>query len=285
MLAELTMGKRRTCSTMLVRLLWAGIFAFKGTNLPLALAQQPAQAGAIDKAPSFEVASIKPSKPDDTNHDWDDYPGRLSIENYTLRQIIQSAYGLKSESQVVGGPKWIDDKHYDITAKTDDAETEKMKNLNREEWIHERSLILQSLLAERFQLKVRLSERSIPVYALIVARSGIKFAPSAATETRHSLSGRNTQLTAAGISMESLANYLTRQPESDNRVILNQTRLTGDYDFKLEWTRDRGNGIPPDAPYPGLLTALEEQLGLKLESQKGSVPVVTIDSAVQPALD
>jgi uncharacterized protein (TIGR03435 family) len=68
-------------------------------------------------------------------------------------------------------------------------------------------------------------------------------------------------------------------------VVLNRTGLTGEYDFKMDWTRDRGNGIPPDAPYPGLFTALEEQLGLKLKSQKGDVSVVVVDAASEPAFD
>jgi uncharacterized protein (TIGR03435 family) len=248
-------------------------------------AQQLASAVAVEKPLSFEVASIKPSRPDDTGQDWDDFPGRLSIENYTLRRIVQSAYRLKSESQVLGGPKWIDKEHFDITAKADDAETEKMRNLNGERWVHERSQMLQSLLAERFQLKVSRSTRNLSVNALMVARSGIRFRPSASTEIHRGLTVRNGHLTAIGVSMESFASFLTGQSENGNRVVLNRTGFAGDYDFKMNWTLDHGNGIPADARYPGLFTALQEQLGLKLKSQKGTVPIVTIDAVNEPALD
>ncbi len=91
-------------------------------------------------------------------------------------------------------------------------------------------------------------------------------------------------MTAIAISMDSLANYLTKQPEID-RLVENRTGLAGDYDFQLNWSPDRGNDIPPDAAYPGLFTALQEQLGLKLESQKGSIEVVTLNAAIQPMLD
>lgn len=248
-------------------------------------AQQMSATAAQAEMPSFEVASIKPSKPDDTNLDWDDFPGRIAIENYTLRQIIKVAYGLKSESQVLGGPKWIDSQHFDIAAKADDAETAKMQNMDREQWVTERSLMLQSLLADRFQLQISRRERDLPLYALVITKTGIKFVPSESTEKNHGLSVHNTRLTATGISMDSFADYLTGLPESGSRVVINQTGLTGDYNFKLNWTRDHGNGVPLDAPYPGLFTALEDQLGLKIESQKGSVPVVIVGSAVEPALD
>ncbi|HEX4030255.1 MAG TPA: TIGR03435 family protein [Terracidiphilus sp.] len=284
-LDNLRLDKRYTCSAMFSRSFLAIPFVFLAMSLPPAHAQQFASAAAVEKPPSFEVASIKPSRPDDTSQDWDDSPGRLSIENYTLRRIVQSAYGLKSESQVLGGPKWIDKEHFDITAKADDVETEKMRSLNGEGWVHERSLMLQSLLAERFQLKASRSTRNLSVNALIVARSGIRFQPSAPTEARRGLTVHNGHLTAIGISMESLANFLTGQSENGNRVVLNRTGLTGNYDFKMDWTLDRGNGIPADARYPGLFTALQEQLGLKLESQKGTVPVVTIDAASEPVLD
>ena len=160
-----------------------------------------------------------------------------------------------------------------------------MQNMDREQWVTERSLMLQSLLADRFQLQISRRERDLPLYALVITKTGIKFVPSESTEKNHGLSVHNTRLTATGISMDSFADYLTGLPESGSRVVINQTGLTGDYNFKLNWTRDHGNGVPLDAPYPGLFTALEDQLGLKIESQKGSVPVVIVGSAVEPALD
>jgi uncharacterized protein (TIGR03435 family) len=249
-------------------------------------AQQPSVAvGAIDKVPSFEVASIKPSKPDDGNHDWDSDSDRLTIENYTLRDLIASAYGLKSTSQVVGGPGWLDKQHFDISAKVDDTELAKLKGITRSENSKEFNLMMQSLLAERFGLKVSHDRRTIPVFALVVIKSGIKFTPAAANDDKHNFGVHNTHMVAAGATMEALADYLTRMHESEDRVVVDRTGLTGDYNFTLDWTRDRGDGIPPDAQYPGLITALHEQLGLELKPDKAFVDVIVVASASEPELD
>lgn len=145
--------------------------------------------------------------------------------------------------------------------------------------------MLQSLLADRFGLKVSRGERTIPVYALVIAKSGLKLTPAAANETDHGISGNSAHMTATATSMDALADDLTTMPESDNRVVVNRTGLTTDYDFKLDWTRDRGNGIPEDAKYPGFFTALREQLGLELKPGTGLVSVVVVEAAVEPALD
>ena len=248
-------------------------------------AQQRDSAAAIEKLPSFEVASIKPSRPGEGNHDWDSNSDRVTIENYSLRDLIASAYNLKPDSQVLGGPEWLDNKHFDIAAKVDDVELAKLKTMTGNDIRNEWNQMMQSLLADRFRLKVRRDQRTIPVYALVVVKSGQKLALATAKETNHSLSGQNSHLTATAISMASLANYLTHVNEAESRVVVDRTGLTGDFNFKLDWTRDRGNGIPPDAQYPGLFTALREQLGLELKPDKAPVDVVVVESAKEPEFD
>jgi uncharacterized protein (TIGR03435 family) len=261
-----------------------GILAVGVSGVSLISAQKPPTVATADKEPSFEVASIKPTKPDDGDHGWHSNSDRVTIEGYTLRDLIVSAYGLKSTSQVLGGPEWIDKKHFDIAAKVDDSELARLKGISREDRRMQWNLMLQSLLADRFGLNVSREKRKLPVYALVATKSGIKFAASTPDEKNHDLSVRNTAMTATGVSMDSLANYITTQPEID-RLVENRTGLTGDYDFRLNWAHDSGNGIQPDATYPGLFTALQEQLGLKLESQKSSVEVVIVNAAAQPILD
>jgi uncharacterized protein (TIGR03435 family) len=250
-----------------------------------ACAQQSSPAVAATNPPSFEVASIKPSRPGSGNHNWDSSTDRVTIENYSLRDLIASAYGLKSNAQVLGGLQWLDKMHFDIAAKVDDAEVAKLRSMTTFEQKKDWNLMLQSLLADRFGLKASPGERTIPVYALVIAKSGLKLRPAAANETGHTISGHNTHMTATAISMDSLADDLTTMPESDNRVVVNRTGLTIDYDFELDWTRDRGNGIPEDAQYPSLFTALREQLGLELKPGTGLVSVVVVEAAVEPALD
>jgi uncharacterized protein (TIGR03435 family) len=258
--------------------------AVLGVPFAASQAQQRDGAAAIEK-PSFEVASIKPSKPGEGNHDWNSNSDRVTIANYSLRDLIASAYNLKSDSQVLGGPNWLDNKHFDIAAKVDDAELAKLKTMTGNDTRNEWNQMMQSLLADRFGLKVRRDQRTIPVYALVVAKSGQKLALATAKETNHSLSGHNSHLTATAISMASLANYLTHMNEAEDRVVVDRAGLTGDFNFKLDWTRDRGNGIPPDAQYPGLFTALREQLGLELKPDKAPVDVVVVESAKEPEFD
>ncbi len=275
----------RGCCTTLYEYGVLGILAVGVSGSSFVAAQQAPGAANADQRPSFEVASIKPTKPDDNDHGWHSNSDRLTIEGYSLRDLIVSAYGLKSASQVLGGPDWIDKKHFDIVAKVDDSELGRLKRTSREDRRMQSNLMLQSLLADRFGLSVSRGERKVPVYSLVVLKTGIKFTTSTPDEKNHDLSVRNTAMTATASSMDSLADYLTTQPEMGDRLVKNRTGLTGDYDFKLNWARDRGNGVPPDATLPGLFTALQEQLGLKLKSEKSPVDIVIVDAAKQPLLD
>jgi len=255
-----------------------------------AFAQEPQVAAAAASPPVFEVASIKPARPDDSDRNWNSARGRVAIENYTLRQLVREAYALKSDSQVIGGPDWIGKRAFDIEAKLDDAEATKIQSMSGPERRQVTQLAVQALLRDRFQLKSTLAMRSIPVYSLVVSKSGAKLTPSAPQldengkprlEANHSVHTHNGQMTATAISMSNLADYM---PDCD-RVVLDRTGLKGEYDFTLNWTRDNGNGIPPDAQYPGLFTALREQLGLELKPDTGPVEVVVIESASLPELD
>jgi uncharacterized protein (TIGR03435 family) len=185
--------------------------------------QQPSDAGnLVDKLPSFEVASIKPSRPGDSSHDWDSNSDRVTIENYSLRDLIAYAYNLKSDLQVWGGPNWLDNKHFDIAAKVDDVELAKLKIMRGNDVRNEWSEMMQSLLADRFSLKVRHDQRTIPVLALVVAKSGQKLALAAEKEANYSLSAHNSHLTATAVSMARFADFLTGQIETEGRVVVDE---------------------------------------------------------------
>jgi uncharacterized protein (TIGR03435 family) len=269
------------------------ILLLSSGSLSITGAQEPAAGTGSSNQASFEVASIKPSKPGDGNHNWNSGGDRLSIENYTLRRLIRSAYGLKSDSQVLGGPEWMGKQAFDIEAKFSDAEIARMQKMTGRERFHEAQVQLRALLADRFQLKATQETRSIPVYALVVAKTGAKLTPSAPqldadgkprSDKSHTLNDSNGHLTAIAISMSGFADGFVYQPECD-RVVIDRTGLTGEYDFKLNWTQDDGNGIPQDAQYPGLFTALREQLGLELKPDKAPVAVVVVGAAKEPELD
>ena len=252
----------------------------------LAIKAQEAPSATNDgKVPSFEVAAIRAHKGDDGNHSVNSSTDRVAIGNYTLQHLIRIAYDLKSESQIAGDQDWMDKVAFDISAKIDDSEVSRIRAMKREDRQKERNLLLQSLLADRFHLRVHKIQKLMPVYALVQGKSGAKLAHAAPSEQNHSLSANNGHLEATAISMDAFVEDLTRMPESGERVVVNRTGLEGDFDFKMDWTPDYGSGVPADAVFPGLFTALQDQLGLKLVSEKSNVEVIVIDSAAKPTLD
>lgn len=260
--------------------------------LAVALPQVPANAQTVSPgsshvtSPQFEVAAIKPAKPGDGNHNWNDSTDQVSIENYTLRRLISVAYGLKSELQVIGGSRWVDTQPFDLVAKIEAADVANMRKMDNRARHQERNRMLQALLADRFGLKVSRAERKLPVYALMVTKSGAKVLLSKIQQSHSSeLSTYNGRMIATNVSMDDLAHDLGIFDEVHDRVVVNRTGLSGTYDFKMNFTRDDGAGIPQDAKYPGLFTALKEQLGLELKPQKAPVEVIVVESATEPAFD
>ena len=258
----------------------------------LATAQQLAATKTSAENPSsFEVTSIKPSSPNDDHHRWDRLPGRFFIENYTLQEMIRAAYGLRSDGQVVGGPKWISRRAFDIQAKVEDSEAAKMSEMTDEQRDHEWNGMLRSLLADQFGLKVHREERTMSVYVLVVAKSGARLTKSPSGETTHGIPVQTTPrsgatvMTATTVPMGELADHLSRMPESDDRLVIDRTGLEGTYDFQLKWSRDIEGGTSVSAEFPGFFTSLREQLGLELKSDKGDAPVVVVDAAKEPEFD
>jgi uncharacterized protein (TIGR03435 family) len=259
--------------------------------LPHLRAQEPATTTAsASNPPAFEVATIKPARAGMWRQDYDADGNRLTVTNYTVRRLIREAYGLKSDSQILGGPKWIDKQAFDINAKVDDAEAARLDKMNDEQNGREWELMLQSLLADRFGLKVSRGERELPVFALVVARPGpkLKHTPEKGANGQQGDQGidiRGGELSATAVSMDEFADSLTSLRDLGNRVVINRTGLAGNYDFQLDWARDRGEGPPPDSPYPGLFGALPEQLGLRLKPDRSTVNVVVVESAAEPTVN
>ncbi len=246
----------------------------------------------------FEVASIKPSNSADRRPLFNVQPGgRVTIANFPVKRLIETAYGIK-DFQISGGPGWIGSDFFDITAKGESSITSR----------DQIQQMFQSLLAERFQLVVRRDTKEMPVYALVVDKNGPKF--KAAHEGDPSIADlknppgvtgrprftivRRGRLTAQGVDMKSLADDLSNFL---GRVVVDKTALAGSYDVKLEWQPDENQvamfqtmGVPdgfgapsPDAHLPSIFAALQEQLGLKLESQKGPVEIFTIERVEHPS--
>lgn len=251
--------------------------------------------------PQFEVASVKPAAPDQRGQFVRIAPGgRLTGKNITLKDLIQNAWRIQS-FQISGGPSWIDSAHWDISAKPET--TPKPDDL---------PLMIQALLKDRFLLTLHQETKELPMYALVVKKEG-KLGPGL-TESKEGsctpidmskpppppepgkLRGCGAmmmsprQLTATATSISSLGPSLSRIL---GRTVIDKTGLTGKYDMVLQWTPDESQAIrtgpdappspPSDSAPPSIFTALQEQLGLKLESQKGPVQIFVIDRAEKPS--
>jgi uncharacterized protein (TIGR03435 family) len=239
------------------------------------------------KGQEFEAASIKPSAPMGSGMvrmGVQMLPGgRISMSSVTVKTLIQQAYGVR-DFQIVGGPEWLGSARYDITAKPEGAATPDQVKV-----------MIQALLADRFKLQFHRETKELPTYALVVAKGGPKFHESEVVEgpdkpkgTRMSMNGRG-QFNLERAPVVALANQLAQVL---GRSVIDKTGLTGNYDFELKWTPDAsapgmmrvagGDGPPPSSDAvagTSIFTALQDQLGLKLESTKGPVEILVVERA------
>jgi uncharacterized protein (TIGR03435 family) len=248
----------------------------------------PAQPAA-SAAPEFDVISIKPAKAGATGANSSFDNATYTAANETLGEIIQyDAYGITAP-RILGIPPALEKARFDIEAKIDPVEYARMQALPGAQRTEQFQLQVRQLLAERFKLVVHTETRELPVYALVVAKGSPKLK---AAQKPDSNSGRSRTgyLNGEGMTMEHLANSLTRTSSAElGRLVIDKTGLTGKYDLTLRWTPDTGNppmlNGEPDTSAPSIFTAIQEQLGLKLESTKGPVSVLVIDHAELPTLN
>jgi uncharacterized protein (TIGR03435 family) len=262
------------------RMLTLIVAAFFATAIPCVRA--PAQAAA--GAQTFDVASIHINNTETDGHHHiinDPAESHFRAVNLALRDLIQFAYGLP-DSQILGGPAWLDSIMFDIDAKSDPLVDAQLHALPTEQARHEKQLMVQALLADRFQLKAHQEKRQLPVYALVVTKDGPRFKPSKVNGT--TVDTGRTRLHIAG--SDDTVSILARElAQVLGRVVLNETGLSGRYDLSLRWSPDdaaASSPVSPDMP-PSIFTAIQEQLGLKLESTKGPVPVLVIDKIEMPS--
>ena len=229
---------------------------------------------------TFEVASIRPSKPGEMNWSTSTLPGGRFVSNgATLKMLMTFAYDVR-EFQISGGPGWINSERFDIAAS---AATEKTPT---DEQFNE---MLRSLLADRFRLKVHQETKEMPLYELVIGPKGIKLKEAAAPSGGNIRSGRG-RIDAIGIPFPAMAQVLA---QILGRPVIDKTGLTSRYDFTLEWAPETGQGVGvPGVPAvtavgtsdgPTIFTAIQEQLGLRLDSQRGPAEVIVIDQVERPS--
>jgi uncharacterized protein (TIGR03435 family) len=221
----------------------------------------------------FEVASVKPSAPDAPGLFTRYLPGGgLRITGATLQNLISMAYDVRA-FQISGGAKWIDNDRFDIDARLTTSDAPHSTLMRQDQ--SNAAEALRNLLTDRFQLTLHPETREQPVFALVVAKAGPKLQEATESESFIRKTGRGSikgQAVALRLLVLNLANEL-------GRTVVDKTGLSGKYSFELKWDPS----IAPDPSDPSLFAALQEQLGLRLESQKGVVKVLVIDRAEKPA--
>jgi len=246
-----------TLRKLLLLVLFASQLAYAQTSAPAA----------------FEVATVRITGPSSDGHTHINYPpgDRFSATNITLLALMQWAYNMP-EKQILEGPPWLASNRFDFQAK---ADTDEIKGLTPEQDRDLKRRMVQALLAERFHLTLHQETRTLSAYDLIVAKGGSKL--QLTKSSGKSIGTSRTHLNGEGLTMTLIAEELSR---ITGRVVVDKTNLTGRYDFKLAWTPD---DVPAtDNSAPSLFTAVQEQLGLKLEPAKEAAPVLVIDHVEPP---
>ena len=236
-------------------------------------AETARQSAVANPSVVFEAASLK------VNNSGISFSGigtsngsLMRITNYTLKGMIQYAYGVR-DFQVSGGPSWVASDRYDVVAKPETAQKPEVFQQ-----------MLQNFLADRFQLRVHKEAIDAPIYVLSVAKNGPILTPAAVRESGGmNISG--SKMTATGVGMEQLVTTLSTMVR---RQVVDRTGLEGRYDFQLNYSPDLGLSTSHDSltdSGPSIFTALQEQLGLRLDSSKGPVESVVINHAEKPTED
>ena len=236
---------------------------------------QSVQTMAKDAHPSFEVATIKRSDPADQKHRSEIHGQRIVIENQTVENLIQMSYGVHAR-QIVNAPSWIESERFDI---------EGLPNVEGQPSVVQFQEMVRKLLEERFGLKFHTEKREMARYSLTVAKGGPKMEPTKSVpDALPNEQGTGDKTTRTfrmeNVSMGELAGNLQGLLD---RPVVDETGLKGKYDFTLRWMRDDAPAADADSNLPRLFTALQEQLGLKVEPSKGEVDVLVIEHAEQPS--
>jgi uncharacterized protein (TIGR03435 family) len=279
------------------------IIASIGTAMPVlygqgnttAVTKSPAENTTV-KLPVFDVVSVRQNKSGTNAFRSRSTPDGISVENASLLMLIREAYAMMNslDDRFLRVPDWASKERYDIQAKVDPSDIAELPKLDA----IQRGLMLQALLADRFKLVTHREVKEQPVYALVIAKSGLKLTESKPDDTHpdgaeegHGNKRPNTIHTSRGhlaaqtIAMPDLEVMLT---QITGRTVLDKTGLKGNYDVTLNFAPVDGqptllNGVPQEETRPSIFTALQEQIGLKLESQKASVEVLVIDHVEHPS--
>jgi uncharacterized protein (TIGR03435 family) len=253
----------------------------------------PSSSDSVTSPVQWDVVSVKMHNPENRDSRMQLLPDGVRLTNLPVQDLIVQAYGLVLSDQIVGLPNWGNSERFDIEAKVASDDVAAFRRLTLDQV---RSMG-RPILTDRFKFVGHEEKRVLPLYALVVAKDGSKLKPSTLSaqdrDARTGLIGMGrassangpgmNELTARGVTMDRLASTLSQQ--GLGRVVLDNTGLTGKYDFKLSWAPENvaADTNSTDTSGPSIFTAVSEQLGLKLEPQKGPVPTLIIDHIEAPS--
>ena len=272
----------------LAGLLVFGIAAVRGKVSASAQQQQSAPEPSAAPAPVFDVAAIHLHIPEPHEHNSivsSPSDGHFRAENVSVLMLIHWAYEMP-ETRILDAPSWVRSTYFNIDATADPAVDQQLHNLTSEVGRKQKEMMVQALLADRFHLVVHPETREFPIYELVVAKGGAKLGDPKSSGTTFDYSRGHIEVDGSN-SVAFLAEELSKET---GRNVVDKTGITGRYHLKLQWTPDEGaapasnsSASSPSDSGPSLFTALEEQLGLKLEPAKGPVQVLVIDHVEMPS--
>jgi uncharacterized protein (TIGR03435 family) len=241
--------------------------AARAQDMPLVVASGRKGVDANVKVPAFDVVSVKEHKSDDHMMGYRYSEGGFTTQNMSVKSLIAMAYGVRPDL-ISGGPGWMPAVGYDINAKVASEDLETLAKLGPEQ----RTGMLAAVLEDRFKLKTHRETKMLPTYDLVVAKGGPHLKDAAGTEPSWTTGTGMFKLTDS--SAQSIADQLAHATQHN---VADKTGLKGMYDVELKWTPEDSTG---DAP--PIFTAVQEQLGLRLQPSKGPVETLVVDHLEKP---
>ena len=231
---------------------------------------------------AYEVAVVKPNTTGSGNMWIHNHDNDFEASNVTLENLIMDCYTLQTPAQLIGMPAWAGSAHYDLSAKIDAETAARLQTLKGNARWEARKEMMRVLLAERFGFKVHAEKRELPIFKLVQVKGGARLKAAEPNALgRGNVNINNGKLTGTGLDMDRLAYFVSSQVQ---RKVVDKTGLMGIYDVALEWSRDEPTGSMDAAEKaPGFFTALQEQLGLKLEPGKGPIDTIVVDQIEKPS--
>lgn len=275
------MAKRMVLCTASVLLACANAAPAAHTLRDVVREKTSPQTGSSEPSPPvFDIASIRQNNSDQhaRSHIYSSPDnGSFKAVNVTLLALLRYSFGLP-ETQILGAPAWLNSDRYDVDAKADGPVDERLHAMPTAQSQLVKQQMLQALLADRFKLTAHGETRELPVFALIPAKGGSKL--HQATTNGNLVDEGYGKFNAHGIPIAVLAEELAKQT---GRVVFDKTGVQGRYDVALTWSPTDDASSATISSSPSIFVALQEQLGLKLESQKGPVQILVVDHIERPS--